>query len=322
MDLKNLKKGEFITDKLAVLKVEEKQTRQGKPFLLAELSHASGLIVGKVWEDALNNALLKSGRAYRITAQVDSYRDEVNLNISQATPLDEEIDQYLASRSTMVFDIETAGKAFEDLEEWDQNYLLHTLQRQAKTEKEAKQATGLYPLYGQVVAIGMYNPVSQNGMVYVLSAKKTTLKPENKDFKYQVFEKESQLLEAFWQTANKYERFVTYNGTGFDFPFLAFRSAFNQIKVPFEIHSRQDFHIDLMYKFSGGNTYHAYKLEALCRAFGISNPKAKGVSGLHVSKLFEKGKYQEIADYVARDAHATSQLYQIWRNFMAGRIVI
>jgi hypothetical protein len=59
----------------------------------------------------------------------------------------------------------------------------------------------------------------------------------------------------------------------------------------------------------------AYKLEAVCKAIGITNPKEKGVSGLLVSDLYKQKKHQSIIDYVTRDVVSTAELYKYWRIF-------
>ena len=61
-------------------------------------------------------------------------------------------------------------------------------------------------------------------------------------------------------------------------------------------------------------------MEFLCKAFGIKNPKGEGVHGDQVSELYKAGEFNKIADYVARDAVATSELYLIWKNYMSGQI--
>ena len=58
----------------------------------------------------------------------------------------------------------------------------------------------------------------------------------------------------------------------------------------------------------------------LCKAFGIENPKGEGVHGDDVSRLYDEGEFNKIADYVARDATATTELYLIWKNYMSGQI--
>ncbi|MDD4938474.1 MAG: ribonuclease H-like domain-containing protein, partial [Candidatus Shapirobacteria bacterium] len=112
--------------------------------------------------------------------------------------------------------------------------------------------------------------------------------------------------------------FVTYNGDNFDFPYLVIRSGINRIKVPMEIKRwSSDKFLDLQTKIRQS---HAFKLEMLCKAFGITNPKQDGVDGSEVSNLFYAHEFNKIADYVARDAVATSELYLIWKGFMSGEL--
>jgi hypothetical protein len=55
---------------------------------------------------------------------------------------------------------------------------------------------------------------------------------------------------------------------------------------------------------------------------GILNPKEEGTSGEDVAKLFNEGNIKQISDYVSRDTKATSQLYQVWKEYIAGKIII
>jgi DNA polymerase elongation subunit (family B) len=319
MDIKGLVKGMTVEENFAVISTTAKKTAGGKPYLVVELSHPTGTINAKVWDDNMPMAIFEPGKVFRVWAIVDAFRDAINLNVNKAFLVEEEkVEDYVKSQPTLVFDIETSGKKFEELDEWDQNYLLNNLQKYEEDKEEAKKKTALYPLYGQVVSIGMFNPESKKGNVFLISKKKT-IKLDDNNFKAQTFVNEKEMLGKFWQVFAKFKRYVTYNGIRFDLPFLQFRSAINQVKVPLELKFYSDEHVDLMKKFSTGNVY---KLEALCRAFKITNPKEKGVSGMHVSNLFEKGKVEEIANYVARDAISTSQLYEIWKKYMAGKIVV
>jgi len=325
MDINSLIPGTIIEDSLAVLSLERCNARNGKKYLRCELSHPSGKIGGKVWEDNFSTTQLSCNKVYRVSAKVESFNGSLTLSLINAWEMaDESIESYLKPRRTLIFDIETAGKDFEDLDEWDQHYLLDKLQVREDDKEKAKQSTALYPIYGTVVAIGMFNPVSQKGKVLALDPKdkkntKDSYKLEDSRFSIEIYESETALLEAFWIMASKFEHFVTYNGNGFDWPYLLVRSALNQVKVPFEITRSKEQQTDLMDKFK---SFNSYSLEALCRAFKISNPKEKGVSGLHVSKLFEKGEIIEIANYVCRDVDSTGQLYDKWKTYMAGKIIL
>ena len=160
MNLKKLTPGQEINANFAIIKVEEKRANNGKLYKTVELTNLTGIIGGKIWEEAFATAPLESGKVFQISAKVDSYHDILSLNISQAYLIEEEFENYISPRPTLVFDIETAGKNFDELSQWDQDYLLNNLEKQNENKKEAKERTGLYPLYGQIVSIGMFNPES------------------------------------------------------------------------------------------------------------------------------------------------------------------
>ena len=61
-----------------------------------------------------------------------------------------------------------------------------------------------------------------------------------------------------------------------------------------------------------------FNLDFYCKAFGIESPKSHGVTGLDVNTLLAAGKQQEIAEYCLRDVRATVQLYQVWKERLAG----
>jgi DNA polymerase elongation subunit (family B) len=228
----------------------------------------------------------------------------------------EETEEYRANVKTMVFDIETVGKKFEDLDEVEQDYLLNNLEKAENDKEIAKKKTGLYSIFGMVCAIGAFNPNTKKGIVLLIGDK--DLVPEKKNYTYKIYKNEKDLLVGFWEIAKEYELFVTYNGDTFDFPYLQIRSGINRVKIPFEIKKwGTEKFVDLQNKIRQS---HGFKLEMLCKAFGIENPKEAGVHGSDINDLFDNKNYQKIADYVARDAFSTSELYLIWKEFMSGEI--
>jgi DNA polymerase elongation subunit (family B) len=248
-----------------------------------------------------------------VNAVAREYNGKITLVINKCTIVESEnIADYSPASPTLVFDIETIGKKFEDLDKVEQDYLLNTLEKNEE-EETAKKKTGLYSIFGSVCAIGCYSPTSRRGMV--LSISNQAITPGKKDFEYLIYPDEKSLLEGFWQIAKSYEKFVTYNGESFDFPYLVIRSGINRVKVPITIKKWSDNFIDLQQKIK---QRYGFKLEMLCKAFGIENPKEAGVHGKDVNDLFEKKEYNKIADYVARDAYSTSLLYDIWRQYMSG----
>jgi hypothetical protein len=121
---------------------------------------------------------------------------------------------------------------------------------------------------------------------------------------------------------------VTFNGRGFDVPFIYLRSAL--LKVPI---TRKEWlgyryatepHCDLaeqfsFYSISGRDgAARRFNLDFYCKAFGIDSPKGHGVTGLDVNRLSQEGRQREIAEYCLRDVRATVALYAIWKERLAG----
>lgn len=309
---------ELIRDEhFLVINKEIRQTKNGDTFYLLELSNPDGKIEAKIWNNNLAQCNVEIGKVVEINGKTQEYNGKVNIIIDNCQIIaSEESSQYSAKVPTLVFDIETVGKKFEELDKKEQDYLLNNLEKNQEDKELAKKNTGLYSIFGKVEAIGCFDCYKKKGLVLIVANKKLTSK--NNDFEYRIFESEKELLVNFWEIAKKYELFVTYYGDSFDFPYLMIRSGINRVKIPFEIKKwGSDRFLDLQNKIRQS---HGFKLEMLCKAFGIENPKQNGIDGSEVSNLFYKGNFQEIADYVARDAVATNELYLIWKEFMSGEI--
>jgi len=297
-----------------VVRVERKTARNGKDYADLELASRDGKIMAKIWGDFLANCQFEAGKVVEVSGRAEEYRGVVSLMVNRCQIVtSEEAADYQPMVATLIFDIETAGKKFEELDEKEQKYLLENLENEEENKEIAKEKTALYAIFGKVVAIGCFDPETKKGLVLALTAE--NLIPEDSDFNYKVLATEKELLEEFWRVAGKYERFVTYNGDSFDFPYLIIRSGINRVKVSLGRKKFDDNFIDLQNKI---RQRHGFKLEFLCRAFGIENPKGQGVEGSEVSGLFLAGEVNKIADYVARDAKATAELYAIWKDYMSG----
>jgi len=310
-----------VNDKFFVTSISTRKTKRGDTFWVVELAHPSGIIPAKVWNDALPQVTFKANTVAYIEGRIDEYKGVKSLVITQGYTLDDEnSDDYLPSQTTpsLVFDIETVGQDFDELDPEQQEYLIETLERNTQDPEEAKKRTGLHALFGFVVAIGAYSVNQKKGTVIYQGPSSIT--PENKDFSYIGCSDEKELLEKFWSLAEQHERFITYNGNRFDLPFLLFRSAVQRVKVPFEINNSDHF-IDLMKKLRP-NWSSAYRLDMVSKALGITNPKEEGVSGAMVGKLYKSKQHQKIVDYVIRDVIATHKLYIIWKNYLAGKVMV
>ena len=145
-------------------------------------------------------------------------------------------------------------------------------------------------------------------------------KPIEGEAEYISAANEKQLLELFWSRIDKYDQFMTFNGRSFDCPFIMVRSAVNKIRASKNLmpdRYRSSAHIDLMEKLTFlGASRRKFSLHMWCTAFGIKSPKADGVSGLDVKKMFADGRYLDIARYCLGDVAATRELFHYWDKYI------
>ena len=228
----------------------------------------------------------------------------------------------------LVFDIETVGEAWEELDETTQHNLSWYLRESSRTDeeyayemKELKEGMGLSPLTGFIVAIGVYDTEKEKGAVYFSAPDTPLLESEEEGIKYQAMS-EKEMLEQFWRVAAVCNEFVSFNGRGFDAPFLAIRSMVHGIVPTKDLLSnryvslqRGCAHIDLMDQltFYGAARFRK-SLHLFCRALGIKSPKAGGTTGDDVATLYKEQRYLDIARYNAGDLFATAALYTRWKH--------
>lgn len=234
----------------------------------------------------------------------------------------------------LVFDIETSALPVDDFDHTQQEYLFRETQKLPEgAERDAARAQiarqfSLWPFTAQVVCIGMLNADSCRGQVLFTADDFEAHAGETGSVEFVPCADEVELLTAFWDVARHYEGIVTFNGRGFDVPFIYLRSALLNVPI-----TRKDWlgyryqtepHCDLMEQFtfygiSGRDgAARRFNLDFYCKAFGIESPKAHGVTGMDVGRLLEEGRYRELAEYCIRDVRATVSLYQVWSERLAG----
>lgn len=225
----------------------------------------------------------------------------------------------------LVLDIETIGEKFDQLDQTTQEVLTRWTKKESKNEDEyrvalddLKNGLGFSPLTGEIVAIGILDVEKNKGVVYFQAPGENIKEIEKDGIKFkQMIEKE--MLENFWQVASKYDEFITFNGRGFDAPFLMIRSAIHKIKPSKDLMSNRydKKHIDLMDILSFyGAVRRKGSLHLYCRAFGIKSPKEDGISGDGVNAFFKEKKFLEIAKYNVGDLRATKELYEYWEKYL------
>ena len=234
----------------------------------------------------------------------------------------------------LVFDIETSALPLENFDEARQEYLFREAEklpdgagREAR-RAEILQQLNLWPFTAQVVCIAMLNAETARGQVLFLAGDFEPDTGEARAVKFVPCADEVELLGNFWDVAKKYEHIVTFNGRGFDVPFIYLRSAILNVLI-----TRKDWlgyrfqtepHCDLAEQFtfygvSGRDgAARRFNLDFYCKAFGVESPKSHGVTGLDVNRLLSEGRHREIAEYCLRDVQATLQLYNLWKERLAG----
>jgi DNA polymerase elongation subunit (family B) len=235
--------------------------------------------------------------------------------------------------ATLVFDIETVGHDFESFDDTTQEVLTRWIKRESESGDDyqsaltdLKDGLGFSPLTGQIVAIGIRDVERAKGAVYYqTSPGQEDVNFEEEDCKFEVMT-EKEMLEKFWAVVEKYDTFVTFNGRGFDVPFLMIRSMIHGVRPSKNLMSNRYLnyqpgfarHVDLLDQLSFyGALRRKGSLHLWCHALGIESPKAQGVDGDDVKKLFESGRSADVARYNARDLVATATLFERYQEFLA-----
>lgn len=220
--------------------------------------------------------------------------------------------------SRVVFDIETLAYPFDSFDEAQQTYLT----KLAKTEEErldAIQRLSLTPLTAQVLAIGMLNPDTHQGKVFYLGPEESrSLIDDGLVALVPCSEKE--ILENFWNSVSHYKQIITFNGRGFDCPFVMLRSALLGVKPTRNLMGYRyatNEHCDLLEQLSFYGATRRFNLDFYCKAFGITSPKEEGITGLDMAQLYGEKRFREIAEYCLRDVKATAELFNRWSAHLA-----
>src|SRR3954462_3267004 len=233
----------------------------------------------------------------------------------------------------LVFDIETSALPIDHFDEAQQEYLFRECGKLADEEARNTKKTeitrmcSLWPFTAQVVCVAMLNADTSRGQVLFTAEDFEEPGDEAGPVEFVPCVDEVELLTAFWDVARHYETIVTFNGRGFDVPFIYLRSALLNVPI-----SRKDWlgyryqtepHCDLaeqltFYGVSGREgAARRFNLDFYCKAFGIESPKSHGVTGMDVGKLLAEKRFRDIAEYCLRDVHATVLLYKVWKERLA-----
>ncbi len=236
--------------------------------------------------------------------------------------------------ANLVFDIETTALPLDSFDEVQLEYLFREASKLPDaTAQEARRAQiedqfSLWPLTGQVVCLAMLNADTGRGQVLFVAEDYEPGETENASVEFVACVDETEALTAFWDIAKHYETITTFNGRGFDVPFLYLRSAVLNVPI-----TRKDWlgyrfqtqpHCDLAEQFSfygvsgRDGAARRYNLDFYCKAFGIASPKTQGITGHNVKDMIAAGMHREVAEYCLRDVRATVELHRVWRDRLSG----
>jgi uncharacterized protein YprB with RNaseH-like and TPR domain len=217
--------------------------------------------------------------------------------------------------SKVIFDIETVGLEWDTLEQDTQDYLL----KYADTEKkvaETKTRLGLWAPLSRVVVIGLLNPITNRAMILSEgSPDETPADGQRGEVFVSHFQgDEVTILTKFWELISSYNHYITYNGKGFDGPFLMLRSLIRNITPSRHLDTRRYSitpHCDLMEILTFFGATRKFTLQFWCKTLGIADPKAAFGDGSQVQAAYREGRMEDIIDYNIADLVATANLYRM-----------
>jgi len=220
--------------------------------------------------------------------------------------------------ATLVVDIETVGQELGSFSPRAQDILLdidsEVVARRArelevtpeKAHEDERQrildCLGLDPCTGRIICIGVYWIELDKSRAYCHAD-------------------ERELLASFWNDIGhiRPQRYVTFNGKSFDFPYINVRSAILGVPTPRDVvldtrRYSTEKHFDVREVITNYERYRKGTLEFFCEIFGVPSPKS-GISGKNVGQYFKDGKLDEIAHYCLADCKATGELFLKLKNY-------
>ena len=186
-------------------------------------------------------------------------------------------------------------------------------------EREAiNDRLGLFAPTAEVACIALFDPIRVRPAVLyrkdlgdVPSLEPVVWQNEPFDVTGYDFANESELLKSFWQMIESYESMITFNGRGFDCPFITQRSLILGIRMTKGLSGnrynvRQ--HLDLCDYLTHFGASRRYSLDLWMRALGMASPKSQGIDGSKVKEAIDAGKLIDVTNYCMRDTVATAEL--------------
>ncbi len=312
----------------ALRSVRHGTDRSGTGYWDLVVEDASAKIPAKIWHDskayaeAVTNEL-REDEVVKIMFTIGSYKDALQLTVMRIRPIGEgEVVPLEAIRGpgfelvedlrckTLVFDIETVPGF--DLETAPAAVHKSISRAAERNDGDEAKVMALSPYFGKVVSLAIGDgdrpPADQPVTVLVVPP------PGREHDSFPSWMRpmsEPELLRSFWHLANHAELVVSFNGRGFDVPFLQVRSLIHDIPARVDLLSRPHSlrpHLDL-YRLLGESRAGSTSLDIVCWALGLASPK-DGMDGSQVGPAYARGEIERIAEYNAGDVRATTGVFQ------------
>jgi hypothetical protein len=237
-------------------------------------------------------------------------------------------------RLDVILDIETYGSS-ANLDLAQKEYIIKRGGVVRKADENPLDTLALHPLTSRIIAVSLYNADARLGFVYyhdnVITETREVVDQTDTvtgtgNFLFSSLTSEEDLLTVAWEHIHDIivagGRIITWNGRGFDIPFLNVRSAVNGIGVRADLlGNRYDInnnHVDVADVISGYGAFGHLSLDCTLRSFSIPTSKQDDMSGKAVHLAFERGEHMRIARYCAND---TTQLGELWCNHIRPYVV-
>ena len=322
---------ETCTVYVAIRSVRHGVDRNNAGYYDLVVSDASAKLAAKIWGDSrayveAAQAGLREGMVVKLMFTVGSFRDAVQLTVGRLRVLADG-DEWQADaiwgagwelvaglhRKTLVFDIETVPGT--DLDAVPDTVAKSITRAAERSESEVDKVMSLSPYFGKVVSLAFCDADNPEPvMAFVVPP------PGREHDEYPSWIRpmsEPELLRSFWHLAYAAELVVSFNGRGFDVPYLVIRSLIHQIPARVDLLSSPYSlrpHCDLFRLIGHGrHGLGSTSLDVVCWALGIESPKG-AMDGSMVAPTYARGDIESIASYNAADVRATAAVFRHLRE--------
>lgn len=319
----------------AVLRTRKQgTTKAGDPFWTLTLADAEHAVEAKVWKNAEQAfaavAEADTGQVVKVAFRTEEYKGRVQLKISELRTAREDDPGYERTRlfgdapawveklacRTLVFDIETVPAT--DIRDMPPTIVKTLAEHSERNDRDQSLLMSLSPYFGKVVSLAFgegEGPLEDQEAKVLVVPPPSSRGADYPDWILPVSEPE--LLQAFWGLAAHAETVVSYNGRGFDLPFLVARSLIHKVPVRTDLLSDRwgiRPHLDL-FDILGQRGRGPANLDVVCWALDIMSPKGE-MDGSMVAPAYERGEVEQIATYNREDIRATTAVYQQTRDYL------